>query len=97
KRQLTQWYFKITEYAPRLLDDMALLEDHWPAPILTMQRNWIGPGGGPFIAFPVEGGDEPIRVFTTREDTLFGATFMVVAPESSLAKQLCAPEQQDTL
>ena len=97
KRQLTQWYFRITDYAQRLLDDMALLEDHWPAPILTMQRNWIGRSEGAFIDFPVEGRDEPIRVFTTRQDTLFGATFMVVAPESPLAQRLCAPEQQDAL
>jgi leucyl-tRNA synthetase len=97
KRELTQWYFRITAYAQQLLDDMALLEDRWPAKILTMQRNWIGRSEGAFIDFPVEGRDEPIRVFTTRQDTLFGATFMVVAPESSLAKRLCAPEQQDAL
>jgi leucyl-tRNA synthetase len=95
KRELTQWYFRITEYAQRLLDDMALLEDHWPARILTMQRNWIGRSDGAFIDFPVEGRDEPIRVFTTRQDTLFGATFMVVAPESSLAQELCAEERQE--
>jgi leucyl-tRNA synthetase len=97
KRQLTQWYFRITEYAQRLLDDMALLEDHWPARILTMQRNWIGRSDGAYIDFPVEGRDEPIRVFTTRQDTLFGATFMAVAPESSLAQQLCEPERHDAL
>ncbi|MFI7062676.1 leucine--tRNA ligase [Kribbella sp. NPDC050124] len=93
KRELTQWYFKITDYAQRLLDDMELLQ--WPEEILLMQRNWIGRSEGAFADFQVEGRDEPIRVFTTRPDTLFGATFMVVAPDAKLAAELVTPEQQE--
>jgi len=92
KRELTQWYFKTTEYAQRLLDDMELLQ--WPEEILLMQRNWIGRSEGAFTNFQVEGRDEPIKVFTTRPDTLFGATFMVVAPDAKLAAELVTPEQQ---
>jgi leucyl-tRNA synthetase len=92
KRELTQWYFKTTEYAQRLLDDMELLQ--WPEEILLMQRNWIGRSEGAFADFQVEGRDEPIKVFTTRPDTLFGATFMVVAPDAKLAAELVTPEQQ---
>ncbi len=99
KRELTQWYFKITEYAQRLLDDMAALEGHWPDAILTAQRNWIGRSEGAHIDFVIEGPsgarDEPVRVFTTREDTLFGATFFVVAADAPLARELCAPEQRE--
>lgn len=92
KRELTQWYFKTTDYAQRLLDDMDLLQ--WPEEILLMQRNWIGRSEGAFASFEVEGRDEPIKVFTTRPDTLFGATFMVVAPDAKLAAELVTPEQQ---
>ncbi|MFD7157748.1 leucine--tRNA ligase [Kribbella sp. NPDC059898] len=92
KRELTQWYFKTTEYAQRLLDDMELLQ--WPEEILLMQRNWIGRSEGAFANFEVEGRDETIKVFTTRPDTLFGATFMVVAPDAKLAAELVTPEQQ---
>ncbi|RZT27255.1 leucyl-tRNA synthetase [Kribbella sp. VKM Ac-2569] len=93
KRELTQWYFKTTDYAQRLLDDMELLQ--WPEEILLMQRNWIGRSEGAFADFQVEGRDEPIKVFTTRPDTLFGATFMVVAPDAKLAAELVTPEQQE--
>jgi leucyl-tRNA synthetase len=92
KRELTQWYFKTTDYAQRLLDDMDQLQ--WPEEILLMQRNWIGRSEGAFAEFVVEGRDEPIRVFTTRPDTLFGATFMVVAPDSKLAEELVTEEQR---
>ncbi len=92
KRELTQWYFKTTDYAQRLLDDMELLQ--WPEEILLMQRNWIGRSEGAFADFQVEGRDEPIKVFTTRPDTLFGATFMVVAPDAKLAAELVTPEQR---
>ncbi|NLT29570.1 MAG: class I tRNA ligase family protein, partial [Propionibacterium sp.] len=94
KRQLTQWYFRITEYAQRLLDDMAELEGHWPDRVLAMQRNWIGRSEGAYVDFRIEGREEPVRVFTTRPDTLFGATFFVVAPETALADELCADEQR---
>ncbi|MGI8612439.1 MAG: leucine--tRNA ligase [Nocardioidaceae bacterium] len=94
KRELTQWYFKITDYAQRLLDDMAELAGHWPERVLTMQRNWIGRSEGAHVDFPVDRSTETIRVFTTRPDTLFGATFMVVAPDSALAERLCTAEQR---
>ena len=94
KRELTQWYFRITQYAERLLDDMAQLEGRWPDRVLTMQRNWIGRSRGAQVDFAVEGRDEPVTVFTTRPDTLYGATFFVVAADSRLAQELCAPERR---
>ncbi|MDO7882214.1 leucine--tRNA ligase [Salinibacterium soli] len=97
KKKLTQWYFKITDYADRLLDDLNQLEGSWPPKVLAMQRNWIGRSIGADVDFVVEGRDEPVTVFTTRPDTLFGATFMVVAPDSDLAAELAAgstPEVQ---
>ena len=93
KRKLNQWYFKTTDYAQELLDDMAQLEDGWPDHVLAMQRNWIGRSEGAHVDFAVEG-REPITVFTTRPDTLFGATFMVVAPDGELAAELVADEQR---
>ncbi|ALG14843.1 leucine--tRNA ligase [Kibdelosporangium phytohabitans] len=97
KRTLTQWYFKITEYAQRLLDDMSALEGHWPERVLTMQRNWIGRSEGAEIKFVVDGRDEPVTVFTSRPDTLHGATFLVVAADSELAGELCAPDRRAEL
>jgi leucyl-tRNA synthetase len=94
RRVLTQWYFKITEYADQLLEDAKALEGNWPDRVLTMQRNWIGRSTGAEVDFVVEGRPEPITVYTTRPDTLFGATFMVVAADSALASQLCADEQR---
>ncbi len=90
KKKLTQWYFKITDYADRLLDDLNQLEGRWPSKVLAMQRNWIGRSTGADVDFVVEGRSEKITVFTTRPDTLFGVTFMVVAPESDLAAELVA-------
>ncbi|GIH28554.1 leucine--tRNA ligase [Acrocarpospora phusangensis] len=97
RRELTQWYFKITEYADRLLDDMARLEGGWPDRVLTMQRNWIGRSTGADVRFQVEGRDEPVTVYTTRPDTLFGATFFVVAADAPLAAEICAPEELGAL
>ena len=97
KKKLTQWYFRITDYADRLLDDMTELEGQWPDKVLTMQRNWIGRSTGAEVNFVVEGRDEPITVYTTRPDTLFGATFFVVAADSDLAAELASeasPEVQ---
>ncbi len=94
KRRLTQWYFKITDYAQRLLDDMEPLEGKWPDRVLAMQRNWIGRSSGAWVDFRVEGRDEPVRVFTTRPDTLYGATFFVVAPDASLAAELVTDEHR---
>ena len=88
KRKLTQWYFKTTEYAQRLLDDMDQLKGGWPDRVIAMQRNWIGRSVGAHVDFVIEGHDKPVSVFTTRPDTLFGATFFVVAPEADLAEQL---------
>lgn len=88
KKALTQWYFKVTDYADRLLDDLDTLEGNWPSKVLSMQRNWIGRSHGADVQFEIEGRREPVTVFTTRPDTLFGATFMVVAADSALAAEL---------
>jgi leucyl-tRNA synthetase len=88
KKKLTQWYFKITDYADRLLDDLKQLEGFWPSRVIAMQRNWIGRSTGAEVDFEVEGRADKVTVFTTRPDTLFGATFMVVAPDSDLATEL---------
>ncbi len=87
-RNLEQWMFKITDFADRLLDDMSELD--WPERVLTMQRNWIGRSEGAEVTFRVEELDEDVPVFTTRPDTLFGATFFVLAPEHPLVEQLAA-------
>ena len=88
KKKLNQWYFKITDYADRLLDDMAQLEGKWPEKVLMMQRNWIGRSMGANVNFAIEGLSEPVSIYTTRPDTLYGATFFVVAADSELAAQL---------
>jgi leucyl-tRNA synthetase len=90
KKKLTQWYMRITDYADRLLDDMAQLEGSWPEKVLLMQRNWIGRSTGAHVRFEIEGRAEPVTVYTTRPDTLFGATFFVVAADSDLAAELAA-------
>ena len=90
KKKLNQWYFKITDYADRLLDDMEQLEGQWPDKVLTMQRNWIGRSQGANVVFEIEGRSEPVTIYTTRPDTLYGATFMVVAADSPLAAELAA-------
>ncbi len=95
KRELTQWYFKITDYAERLLDDMSQLEGQWPERVLLMQKNWIGRSVGAHVEFVVRSletrADRSVTVFTTRPDTLYGATFFVVAADAALADELCAP------
>jgi leucyl-tRNA synthetase len=91
-KNLTQWYFKITDYADALLDEMDTLE-HWPERVLTMQRNWIGRSEGARVIFRVAGSGEEMPVFTTRPDTLFGATFFVLAPEHPLVPQLTDSEE----
>ena len=90
KKKLNQWYLKITDYADRLLDDMKSLEGAWPEKVLMMQRNWIGRSEGAEVIFEIEGRIEPITIYTTRPDTLYGATFMVVAVDSALATELAA-------
>jgi leucyl-tRNA synthetase len=86
-RNLVQWFFKTTDYADALLDEMALLEE-WPERVLTMQRNWIGRSEGADIVFRVDDFGEEVEVFTTRPDTLYGATFFVLAPEHPLVPRL---------
>jgi leucyl-tRNA synthetase, eubacterial and mitochondrial family len=97
RRELTQWYFKITDYAQRLLDDMKQLEGGWPERVLTMQRNWIGRSEGADVQFRIEGRDEPVTVFTTRPDTLYGATFFVIAADAPLAEEVVAPDRREAL
>jgi leucyl-tRNA synthetase len=87
KRDLTQWYFTITDYAQELLDNLTTLEATWPDRVITAQRNWIGRSEGAHITFPVVDG-QPVTVYTTRPDTVFGATFLVVAADASLARDL---------
>ncbi|WP_392508880.1 leucine--tRNA ligase [Naumannella halotolerans] len=94
KRNLTQWYFKITDYVEDLLAGLDELSGNWPERVLTMQRNWIGKSTGAWVDFAVDGRSEPIRVFTTRPDTLYGATFMVLAPESALADELVTDDHR---
>ena len=93
-RQLEQWFFRITEYAQQLLDDFELLES-WPENVITMQRNWIGRSDGAEVVFRCEELDLDFPVFTTRPDTLFGATFFVVAPEHPLVEQLAADTEHE--
>lgn len=87
ERFLEQWFFKITDMADALLDDLATLES-WPERVVTMQRNWIDRSEGLEISFPVVGGDETIACFTTRPDTIFGATFLVMSPEHPAVDEL---------
>ncbi|MGH3079090.1 MAG: leucine--tRNA ligase [Gaiellaceae bacterium] len=93
-RSLEQWFFRITDYADVLLDEMALLEE-WPERVLTMQRNWIGRSQGADIVFRVDDVGAEIEVFTTRPDTLYGATFFVLAPEHSLVPRLVEGTEQE--
>ncbi len=93
-RNLEQWFFRITAYADELLDEMATLES-WPDRVLTMQRNWIGRSEGAEIVFRVEGTDIDLPVFTTRPDTLFGATFFVVAPEHPHVDELISGSEHE--
>ena len=92
KRPLKQWMLKITAYADRLLDDLDDLD--WPESVKTMQREWIGRSEGAEITFPVQGHDASVAVFTTRPDTLYGATFMVLAPEHPLVEQITVDEHR---
>ena len=93
-KSLEQWFFRITDYADALLDEMTLLEE-WPERVLTMQRNWIGRSEGADVVFRVDDLGEDVRVFTTRPDTLFGATFFVLAPEHPLVPRLVAGKEQE--
>lgn len=92
RRPLRQWVLKITAYADRLLEDLALID--WPESLKKLQANWIGRSEGALVHFPVEGIDEKITVFTTRADTLFGATYVVLAPEHPLVAKITTPAQK---
>jgi len=95
QREQDGWFLKITDYAEELLADLDKLKEGWPERVLTMQKNWIGKSIGSRILFRVEGMDETIEVFTTRPDTLFGATFMALAPEHPLVRKLSAGTEQE--
>ncbi|ANF97768.1 leucine--tRNA ligase [Paenibacillus bovis] len=95
RRPMRQWMLKITEYADRLLEDLDELD--WAESIKDMQRNWIGKSKGAEVTFQVDGTEEEIRVFTTRPDTLFGATYCVLAPEHPLVEKITTAEQQDAV
>ena len=94
KKELTQWYFKITDYAQELLDGLDDLERTWPDRVVTAQRNWIGRSEGAHVDFVVQGREEPVTVYTTRPDTIFGTTFMVVAVDAALADELVTDAQR---
>ena len=95
KKNLRQWMLKITAYADRLLADLDKLD--WPEKVKKMQADWIGKSYGAEVDFPVEGRDEKITVYTTRPDTLHGATFMVLAPEHAMAKELATDETREAV
>jgi leucyl-tRNA synthetase len=98
QKELEQWFLKITEYKERLLEDLNQLQ-HWPGKVLTMQSNWIGKSQGVEIFFRLKDSDTVIPVFTTRVDTIFGATYVVLAPEHPLVKNLIKgmPQENETL
>jgi leucyl-tRNA synthetase len=93
-RHLEQWYLKITDYAEKLLNDIEKLTG-WPENVKTMQKNWIGKSTGAEVEFKIEGNDKTLKVFTTRPDTLWGVTFMALAPESPLVEELTTPENHE--
>lgn len=95
KKNLNQWMLRITKYSDRLLDDLDKLD--WPEKVKKMQSDWIGKSYGAEVDFPVDGSDKSIRVYTTRPDTLYGATFMVLAPEHALAKELAVEQQKQAV
>ena len=95
KKNLRQWMLRITKYAERLLNDLDKLE--WPSKVKKMQTDWIGRSYGAEIDFPVDGTNKSIKVYTTRPDTLYGATFIVLAPEHAIIKDITTPEYKDTM
>lgn len=95
KREIKQWFFKITEYADELLEATDALD--WTESVKVAQKNWIGKSQGAEVQFKIEGSDDVVTVFTTRPDTLFGATFLVLAPEHEFAKQLATDETRDAV
>ncbi|HEV2953288.1 MAG TPA: leucine--tRNA ligase, partial [Candidatus Dormibacteraeota bacterium] len=96
KRDLEQWFFKITDYADRLLDDLSLLTK-WPEKVKLMQTNWIGRSRGLEMDFQIEGRPDKMRIYTTRPDTLFGVSFMVLAPEHHLVDEITTEDQREAV
>jgi leucyl-tRNA synthetase len=96
KKLLRQWFFKITDYAEQLLNDLDKL-DGWPERVKIMQANWIGKSVGAYLEFPIIGMDEKIGVFTTRPDTVYGVTYVVLAPEHPLTAKVTAPERKEAV
>lgn len=100
RRELTQWYYRTTAYAQELYDGLDHLQDTWIGKVVNAQRNWIGRSEGAHVRFRVQGREEPVTVYTTRPDTLYGATFMVVAADAPLAAEIAAlggPERVEAL
>jgi len=95
QKDLEQWFFKVTAYAERLLTDLDTID--WPEPIKLMQRNWIGKSVGAEIDFPLQAHDAKVTVFTTRPDTLYGATYIVLAPENPLVEQITIAAQKEAV
>ncbi len=93
-KEMEQWFFRIGDYAQELLDSLETLSE-WPSEVVAMQRNWIGRSEGAFVSFAVDGGPGNIRVFTTRIDTIYGATCVVLAPEHPLVEALATPDRRD--
>ncbi len=96
RKMLRQWFFKITDYAEQLLNDLDKLPG-WPEKVKLMQANWIGKSVGAYLEFPIVGMDKKIGVFTTRPDTVYGVSYIVLAPEHPLTAKLTTPEQQSTV
>jgi leucyl-tRNA synthetase len=95
KRLMEQWYFRITDYAERLLDGLGHID--WPEDVISMQKNWIGKSQGVEFAWQLDGREDGFRVFTTRPDTVFGVTFMVLAPEHPLVDEITTPAQREAV
>ena len=96
RKLLKQWFFKITDYAEKLLQDLERLEG-WPERVKTMQANWIGKSVGAYLEFPIVGRDDKIAVFTTRPDTVYGVTYVVLAPEHPLTLEVTTSEQKESV
>ncbi|MEL6929964.1 MAG: leucine--tRNA ligase [Cyanobacteria bacterium J06600_6] len=96
RKLLKQWFFKITDYAEKLLQDLDQLEG-WPDRVKTMQANWIGKSVGAYLEFPIVGREDKIAVFTTRPDTVYGVTYVVLAPEHPLTPEVTTPEQKSAV
>ncbi|RMD72669.1 MAG: leucine--tRNA ligase, partial [Cyanobacteria bacterium J149] len=96
RKLLRQWFLKITDYAEQLLNDLQQLEG-WPDRVKTMQENWIGKSVGAYLEFPIVGSDEKIAVFTTRPDTVYGVTYVVLAPEHPLTEKVTTPERKEAV